>query len=73
MSRKSGTLSAKRQREIFLGALEVTAPAARAAFLSAACAGDQTLRQSVETLLREEREVGGFLQTPASEVRNLDP
>jgi len=45
----------------------------RAAFLEEACAGDETLRQEVETLLVAHDQVGDFIETPALEVaaRNL--
>ena len=52
-------------REIFLGALEKTDPREQAAFLEAACGRDEGLRQVVEGLLREQKEVGTFLETPA--------
>src|SRR2546430_12831845 len=54
-----------RPREIFLGALEKTDPNERAAFLDAACAGNEKLRNRVEELLREEKDIGTFLDTPA--------
>ena len=41
------------EREIFLEALEMATPEARAAYLQAACAGDVTLRRKVEELLKE--------------------
>ena len=56
--------SGARPRELFVGALEKP-PAERAAFLDAACGGDQELRRRVEDLLREHQEVGSFLETPA--------
>ena len=40
----------------------------RAAFLEEACAGDETLRQEVETLLVAHDQVGDFIETPALEV-----
>ena len=55
---------AHRARDIFLDALDVTPPE-RAAFVVAACAGDALLRERVEDLLREQEEVGTFLETPA--------
>ena len=56
-----------REREVFLGALEATGAAERAAFLERACAHDPALRRSVEVLLREQARIGGFLETPAIE------
>ncbi len=71
MNRKAGMPSGQRQRqrEIFLGALGRSAPAARRAFLQTACQGDEVLRRQVEALLREQQEVGDFLETPASDLR----
>ena len=40
-------------------------PHERAAFLDEACAGDEALRQEVESLLAHDRESAGFLSTPA--------
>src|SRR6516162_6992637 len=37
----------------------------RAAFLKEACAGDDALRQEVESLLAREKGVEGFLEAPA--------
>src|SRR5947209_3238340 len=54
-----------REREIFLSALERTAPAERTAFLDASCRGDGALRRRVEELLCEQQDVGSFLETPA--------
>jgi Tol biopolymer transport system component len=42
-------------------------PSARAAFLREACAGDEDLRQEVESLLRYEDRDAGFLERPAVE------
>ena len=41
------------------------APDARAAFLAAACDGDEALRQEIETLLASHERAGSFLETPA--------
>jgi WD40 repeat protein/tRNA A-37 threonylcarbamoyl transferase component Bud32 len=54
------------EREIFLDALEREDPAARAAYLDAACAGP-ALRRRVEELLRYHREDPAFLNVPAME------
>ena len=59
------TPSDKRQQEIFLAALEKRDPAERAAYLDAACAGNEALRKRVEELLREEKNMGTFLEIPA--------
>ena len=49
-------------------------PGARAAFLAEACAGDEALRQEVESLLAHERSAEGFLTALAMEVvaRGMD-
>src|SRR5262245_22231494 len=49
------------ERSIFMQALDQESPAARAAFLEKACAGDAALRQRVEALLRSHGEAGSFL------------
>ena len=38
----------------------------RAAFLEEACAGDESLRQEVESLLAQEGATGSFLESPAT-------
>src|SRR5262245_22202785 len=55
------------EREIFLDALEKDDPAARAAYLDAACAGRPALRQRIEELLRSHQEADTFLNVPAVE------
>jgi len=40
----------------------------RSAFLVQACAGDQTLRREVESLLTYEHDAEGFMEAPAIEV-----
>ena len=40
----------------------------RIAFLNEACAGDEALRQEIESLLAEEKEAKGFLESPALEI-----
>jgi WD40 repeat protein/serine/threonine protein kinase len=54
-----------RERELFLGASEISDREERVAYLEKACQGDQALKQRVRDLLREEDRVGDFLQTPA--------
>ena len=51
-------------KEIFLEALEHTDFEERAAFVGAACGGDEVLRQRVEDLLAEQESVGSFLELP---------
>jgi serine/threonine protein kinase len=55
------------EREIFWGALEKNEPAARAAYLDAACAGRPALRQEVEELLQSHQEADTFVNVPAVE------
>jgi serine/threonine protein kinase/Flp pilus assembly protein TadD len=52
-------------KSIFLAAAEKAAPAERAAFLEAACAGDPGLRRRVEELLRANDQSDSFLESPA--------
>jgi hypothetical protein len=54
-----------RERELFFGALDKADPADRAAFLHRACGDDHALRRRVEELLREQEDVGAFLEAPA--------
>ncbi len=50
---------------LFSAAAELTDPAQRAAFLDAACRGDETLRASIEDLLRHDLAAASFLEAPA--------
>src|SRR5262245_4750235 len=43
-------------------------PSERAAFLDAACAGDDALRSEVEALLRSDEQATSFIESPAFEV-----
>ncbi|MGA2257313.1 MAG: serine/threonine-protein kinase, partial [Thermoguttaceae bacterium] len=52
------------ERELFEAALE-HAPAERARFLDVACAGDTSLRGSIEALLARHAEADSFLEKPA--------
>src|SRR6266568_1027607 len=54
----------ERQREIFLKALEKSAPAERAAYLDGACGDDAALRAEVERLLQHHT-ADNFLESPA--------
>ena len=56
-----------KERSIFLAALEIQDPAARLAYLEAACAGDAVLRGQVEALLQSHQQAGSFLETPVLE------
>jgi WD40 repeat protein/serine/threonine protein kinase len=53
------------ERELFEAALELP-PENRAAFLDGVCAGDGTLRQRLEALLRQHDQAGSFLEAPAA-------
>jgi serine/threonine protein kinase/tetratricopeptide (TPR) repeat protein len=55
------------ERTIFMTALEKNNPAERAAYLGEACAGDPTLRQRVEALLKSHDDAGSFLEAPIGE------
>ncbi len=50
---------------VFDQALEIYAPAERAAYLDRACANAPDLRQKVEALLRAYGDAGSFMQGPA--------
>jgi len=54
----------KRVKEIFLEAVEKPDPEERAAFLRAACGGEEALRQQVEALLAQHEQAGTFLESP---------
>lgn len=56
-----------RLEEIFSGALAKTSPAERAAFVDAACAGDDDLQQRILALLKAHDEAGSFLQPSADD------
>src|SRR5437764_12039258 len=53
------------ERDIFLAVLDLPDPAARAAYLDAACGGDAARRARVEALLRSHDAAGSFLAAPA--------
>jgi serine/threonine protein kinase len=53
------------ERSLFLRALEIDDPAARAALLAEACGGDAELRKRVEWLLAAHAAAGGILDAPA--------
>ena len=53
-----------RANAVFLQAVEVSDPAARAALLDRACGGDAALRRAVETLLAAHAAAGSFLADP---------
>lgn len=55
------------ERTIFMEAVDISDPAARAAFLTQACAGDEPLHRKVTELLAAHEASGDFLQVPAAE------
>ena len=55
------------EQSIFLAALEIDDPAARADYLDKACAGNDTLRQEVRALFAAHERSGDFLNVPAVE------
>jgi eukaryotic-like serine/threonine-protein kinase len=60
------------ERTIFLAVLDIGDPAARAAYLDAACAGDPALRGQVEQLLKAHQEPGPFMARPAAALVAAD-
>jgi tetratricopeptide (TPR) repeat protein/serine/threonine protein kinase len=58
-------VDSERVQSVFLAAVEVADPAARAAVLDRECGSDAELRQRVETLLRAHDEPGSLLDMPA--------
>src|SRR4051812_41022059 len=57
--------------DVFFGALDKAGPAERAAYLDAACAGNQALRRRVEALLAAHPQVGQFLERPVEQAGDL--
>jgi Leucine-rich repeat (LRR) protein len=60
------------ERELFLTALEIDDPVARAAHLQAACAGDAALLARVRALLASHEGQSRFLNTPVAEQLGND-
>src|SRR5215469_1250942 len=52
------------EREIFAIAAQKPTPAECAAYLDEACGADLALRQRIESLLREQADLGSFLESP---------
>ncbi len=65
MSASDPAAASSREKEIFMAALDVDDPAAQAAYLDSACAGDADLRARVERLLGLEADSRSFLQPPS--------
>jgi len=57
----------KQVEQIYHAAREC-APAERAGFIEQACAGNESLRREIESLLAEDGVVRSFLETPALEI-----
>jgi tetratricopeptide (TPR) repeat protein len=57
------------ESQVFTNALQHASPAARAAYLDAACAGNPQLRADVEALLRAHAADPDFLERPAAAVQ----
>jgi serine/threonine protein kinase/tetratricopeptide (TPR) repeat protein len=55
-------------KAIFMTALDKADPAERAAYLAAACGGDELLRQRVELLLKAHSDPGSFMPSPAATI-----
>src|SRR5262245_8139034 len=55
------------ERSVFLEALDMQDPAARAAYLDGICVGQPAFRERIEKLLRDHEEVDTFLEVPALE------
>ncbi len=61
----------ERVKDVFARALDVS-PEQRPAWLDQECAGDSALRAEVQSLLAADEEAGGFISTPAIDVREPD-
>ncbi|WP_165251214.1 serine/threonine-protein kinase [Paludisphaera soli] len=55
------------ERSLFLAALEIPDPTARAAYLDETCGADPKLRARIEELLSAHAETGSFMARPAAE------
>ena len=65
-------MSSRQQEEaLFEAARQLTDPAARQAFLDAACAGQPALRQQLDSLLAAENEADSFFQRAETAPRQL--
>ena len=60
------------EESIFLQALEIDAPAERAAFVAQACGTDVRLRAGVEALLRASAKSGDLLDVPEAAVATIE-
>src|SRR5580658_214910 len=69
MNDQEQTKLERQARDIFLQALEIGSPEARAAFLDGACLRDQALRLRVVSLLENHRQ-DSYLEVPAVEAKS---
>jgi tetratricopeptide (TPR) repeat protein len=61
-------------KAVFLGAVDITSPPERSAYLDKACEGNAELRARVEALLKDHDEAGDFLEkTPLGQDATLEP
>ena len=60
------------EEAIFLAALDIPDPSARATYLDGACGGDAELRHNVEALLLAHDKSGEFLDVPAGQQLRID-
>ena len=58
------------EEEIFVEAIEIADRTQRQAFLDKACAGNASLRSSIDALLSMHDTAGDFLETPALETKD---
>src|SRR5262245_60474128 len=52
------------ERDLFIGALQITDPAERSAWLDRECGGDAAMRQRIEDLLQAFDKAGSVLDNP---------
>ncbi|MBL9116962.1 MAG: protein kinase [Verrucomicrobiaceae bacterium] len=72
MSASDPASSPSREKEVFMAALDVDDPAAQAAYLDSACAGDADLRARVERLLGLEADSRSFLKPPSMMRKGME-
>src|SRR5436309_15453149 len=62
-----------RVEAIFAALMEITEPAARAAYLDKECRGDESMQREVESLLAAHDGAGDFLEGPSTAVAEHAP
>lgn len=62
-----------RVEKIYLSAIELSEPIARAAYLASACGEDNVLRRQVDELLAAHEKIGQFLNPPGERTRSYTP